>query len=126
MTPQITQYQATQAGGPFIRIQIPQHLPNPNEVSVRIKAIGLNPLDTYQFFYGFRVEKWPLLLGSDASGVVEAVGDGVRGFVPGDEVFGNFVGGMRGAARQEVAVTLESRLARKPERLSWEECASLP
>ncbi|MDR3486236.1 MAG: NADP-dependent oxidoreductase, partial [Bradyrhizobium sp.] len=67
----------------------------------------------------------PLTLGSDLSGIVEAVGPGVTGFKPGDHVFGvtnpRFVG-----AYAEYAVASADMIARKPARLDDEEAASAP
>jgi len=59
--------------------------PGPGEVRVRNTAIGVNFIDTYQ-----RSGLYPLTLpsglGTEAAGVVEAVGDGVQRLSPGDRV----------------------------------------
>lgn len=64
------------------------------EVLVRIQAASLNPPDLY-LRDGYRAlpPEWqpkpnfPLILGTDVSGVIAAVGDGVDGFSVGDEVY---------------------------------------
>lgn len=64
------------------------------EILVRVHAIGLNPPDWY-LRDGFKSlpPEWqpqvnfPLILGTDISGVVETVADDVKGFFPGDEVY---------------------------------------
>jgi len=59
--------------------------PGPGEVRVRNTAIGVNFIDTYQ-----RSGLYPLTLpsglGTEAAGIVEAVGSGVQGLAPGDRV----------------------------------------
>lgn len=77
----------TKTGGPEVIEWIDVDLPAPQagEVRVRHTAVGLNYIDTYQ-----RSGLYPLALpsgiGSEAVGVVEAVGEGVLGFAPGDRV----------------------------------------
>ncbi|WP_166973383.1 NADP-dependent oxidoreductase [Brevibacterium atlanticum] len=68
--------------------ELPRPKPRPNEILVRVQAAGLNPTDwKHRSGHGF-IDKLPLVLGWDVSGVVEAVGIGVATFKPGDEVFG--------------------------------------
>jgi NADPH:quinone reductase-like Zn-dependent oxidoreductase len=63
-------------------------------------------------------------LGSDIAGTVEAVGDGVTGLKPGDEVYGDNLQLKGGFA--EFAVAPEKALARKPEALSFAEASTIP
>jgi NADPH2:quinone reductase len=74
-------------GGPEViqwrEIDLPE--PGPGEVLLRHEAIGLNFIDTY-FRSGLYPTALPATLGSEAAGVVEAVGDGVGAFKPGDKV----------------------------------------
>ena len=64
------------------------------EVLIRVRAAGINPPDWY-LREGYRMlpPEWrpevsfPVIVGTDVSGVVEAVAPDVRGFVAGDEVF---------------------------------------
>jgi NADPH:quinone reductase-like Zn-dependent oxidoreductase len=60
--------------------------------------------------------------GRALAGVVAAVGAGVSGFSPGDEVYGTAAGG----TFAEYAVTTPARLAAKPARLSFEQAAAVP
>ena len=55
------------------------------EVKIRTRTISVNPTD-YKARSGASGGALPMLLGRDAAGVVEAVGNGVAGFAPGDEV----------------------------------------
>lgn len=59
--------------------------PRPDEVRIRVAASGLCHSD-YHVVSGDLVSDFPIVLGHEASGVVEAVGSDVRGLVPGDRV----------------------------------------
>src|ERR1700676_2324470 len=79
----------TQAGGPevleFIEMQVPA--PGPNEVRIKVKAIGINRAEAM-----WRNDKYvespifPAGLGYDSAGIVDAVGKDVTDFVVGDVV----------------------------------------
>ena len=77
-------------GTPLVLREIEKPNVGPGQVLVKIKASGVNPLDTK-----IRAGKaahakrtLPAVLGLDLAGVVEEVGTGVNDFTPGDEVFG--------------------------------------
>ena len=77
-------------GGPEVLQvkELPAPAPGPGEVLVRVVASGTNPVEAKLRKNG----SWaglqrPVVLGYDASGVVEAVGPGVGDFAAGDEVF---------------------------------------
>src|ERR1700704_4452886 len=63
--------------------------PGPAQVVVRVKAAGVNPYDTYMRSgaYGARNPQLPFTPGSDAAGIVEAVGPDVTDLAGGDRVF---------------------------------------
>lgn len=70
------------------------------EVLVRVRASGVNPLDT-KIRAGLAAhakQPLPAVLGLDMAGIVEEVGDSVTAFKPGDEVYGmtGGVGGLQG------------------------------
>ncbi|MDB5742000.1 MAG: Alcohol dehydrogenase, zinc-binding domain protein [Polaromonas sp.] len=77
--------QIHQHGGPeelqLVQVQVGE--PGPGEIRIRHKAIGLNFIDVYQRS-GLYQLPMPLQLGMEASGVVEAVGQGVTHLQPGD------------------------------------------
>ncbi|MEV0579385.1 NADP-dependent oxidoreductase [Streptomyces sp. NPDC050392] len=77
-------------GGPEVlgEARVPRPTPGPSEILVSVRAAGLNPTDWKHRAGGLFVNRLPLILGWDVSGVVEAVGFGVTLFEPGDEVFG--------------------------------------
>lgn len=64
---------------------------------------------------------FPFSLGSEFSGVVREVGDGVTDFAPGDEVFGSAPGG----AMRERVVAPTARAFHKPKRVSFEQAAGI-
>src|SRR5260221_3541454 len=70
--------------------------PVPGEVLLRIEAAGVNPVDVYirSGQYG-RLPGLPYTPGLDGAGLVEAIGDGVTGWRPGDRVY---VGGAAGGS----------------------------
>lgn len=105
--------------------------PGRDEVLVRVRAAAANPYDwrhlrsdphLVRISAGLRRPKPGSILGADLAGVVESVGSDVRGFAPGDEVFGVV---SLGAFAQAVAVPQET-LAAKPAVLSFEEAAAVP
>lgn len=105
---------------------VPRPSPGPGEVLVRVAAAGVAPWDALIRDGKSKVSPPPpLTLGSDFSGVVEAVGTGVDRFRAGDEVYGvtnaQFVG-----ANAEFAVASALMVGPKPQRLTNLEAASLP
>lgn len=85
-------------GGPEVLEWIDLELPPPaaHEVCVRHTAIGVNFSDINLRNGGFYLgdgPRFPLVLGNEAAGLVETVGAGVEGFVPGDRVAYAGVGG---------------------------------
>ncbi|MEM7122985.1 MAG: zinc-binding dehydrogenase [Pseudomonadota bacterium] len=100
----------------------------PHDVLVRLKAAGLNPFDVHLRRSGPLIkDDQPIILGSDGAGIVEAVGDKVRGILQGEEVafcYGG-IGGDPGTYA-EFAVVPAHSLARKPENVSFAEAAAAP
>lgn len=76
-----------EVGGPEVLTweEIPLSAPKPGEVRVRHTAIGLNFIDVY-YRTGLYPTPLPAILGSEAVGIVEAIGEGVTGFAVGDRV----------------------------------------
>jgi NADPH:quinone reductase len=101
----------------------------PREVLVRVRASGVNPLDTKIHAGAAAHARHPLpaILGIDLAGVVEQTGRDVTRFNPGDEVYGmtGGVGGVPGSLAEFAAVDADL-LAPKPANLSMREAAALP
>lgn len=98
------------------------------EVLIRLKAAGVNPIDTKLRKRGtFYPDKMPAILGCDGAGIVEAVGSAVQRFRPGDEVyFCNGGLGDRPGNYAEYAIADERFVARKPRILGFAEAAAAP
>lgn len=103
--------------------------PREGEVLVRVRAAGANPVEWHlvrgepfliRMMNGLRRPK-DGDVGFDVAGVVEEIGPGVTDLRPGDEVFGHGNGSFAELTRAKSA-----RLTRKPERLSFEQAASVP
>jgi len=79
--------QILQTGGPEVLTlaELPIPTPGPGQVLIMIAATGVNFIEIY-FREGRYKAPLPLIPGSEAAGVVEAVGDGVTGFAVGDAV----------------------------------------
>jgi NADPH2:quinone reductase len=115
--------------GPLELTDLPTPKAERGQVLVRVKAAGLNPLDTKIRSGNAAHAKHPLplVLGIDMAGTVEAVGEGVSGFSVGDDVYGmtGGVGGLQGSLAQFQAVDARL-LAHKPKNLSMKEAAAIP
>ncbi|MDY6896740.1 MAG: zinc-dependent alcohol dehydrogenase family protein [Cyanobacteriota bacterium] len=102
--------------------------PQNTELLVRLKAAGINPIDTKLRKRGtFYPDKMPAILGCDGAGIVEAVGAEVKRFQVGDEVF--FCSGGLGEHQGNYAefTTVEERfVAKKPKSVSFIEAAAAP
>lgn len=98
------------------------------ELLVRLKAAGINPIDTKLRKRGtFYPDKMPAILGCDGAGIVEAVGTGVQKFRVGDEVYFCSGGlGDRNGNYAEYTVVSEGLAAHKPKTLSFAEAAAAP
>ncbi|MEU2788713.1 NADP-dependent oxidoreductase [Streptomyces sp. NPDC007100] len=115
-------------GGPEVLtiVDAPEPRPLPTEVLVRVKAIGLNPLEARLRAGEFPlIGRPPFVLGWDISGVVEQTPQTWR-FRPGDEVFGMPLFPRAANAYAEVVSAPALHLARKPAALSHVEAAALP
>lgn len=108
--------------------EVPRPEPGPGQVLVRVRAAGVNPVDWKVRRGRLRLvhrPRFPLVLGCDVAGEVEAVGAEVTAFAPGDPVM-CYLGAPAGGGYAEWAVASEAAVAPKPPRLSWEEAAALP
>lgn len=88
--------QAVRTGGPEVLevVELADPTPGPGEILIRHQAVGLNFIDTYHRG-GLYPMPMPAVLGTEGAGIVEAVGEGVTRFSPGDRV--GYAGGPVGA-----------------------------
>ena len=108
----------------------PKPVPGKGEVLIRVKAAGVNPVDTKirEGLLRFRLpHMFPVILGWDAAGVVEEIGPGCKRFKIGDEVFSYCRKPvvMHGAYCEFIALD-EKNVAFKPAKLSFAEAAAIP
>ncbi len=97
----------------------------PQDVLVRIKAFALNPID-YKIRQSRSAEAGhPVVLGWDAAGVIEKLGEKVTGFSVGDTVY--YAGDLLRDGSYAELQAIDARLiAKKPESLSFPESAAMP
>jgi NADPH:quinone reductase-like Zn-dependent oxidoreductase len=115
---------AEKFGGPEVLRVVERQLlpPGPGQVGVRVKAIGVNPVDL-KILAGTRgrAPDLPWQPGFEAAGVVTEVGPDVTAWRPGDEVIVFRAAGTYASA----LVVPEGALTVKPASLSWEQAAGL-
>ncbi len=109
---------------------VPRPEPKDNEVLVRVHAAGINPIDCKTRagtgIAGRFTDPFPLILGWDISGVVEAVGDAVANFAVGDEVYGMPRFPDIAAAYAEYVTVPATEVAHKPVSIDHTQAAALP
>jgi NADPH:quinone reductase-like Zn-dependent oxidoreductase len=105
---------------------VPQPVPGPAQVLVRVKAAGINPGEA-KIREGLLASRWPTAFpsgeGSDLAGIVEQAGPGVTAVAVGDEVIG-WVNTRTSHA--EYAVVEAANLTAKPATVPWQVAGALP
>jgi NADPH:quinone reductase len=113
-------------GGPeVLRLDaVPDLKAGAGQVVVRVKAVGVNPVDTYirTGTYGARKPALPYTPGMDAAGVVETVGAGATRWKPGDRVY---VSESVSGTYAEQALCEESQVHALPHKLSFAQGAAV-
>ncbi|RKO84797.1 zinc-binding alcohol dehydrogenase [Blyttiomyces helicus] len=107
-------------------VLIPVQKPTGRDILVSVKAVSVNPVDYMKRSGAFdqKLDE-PLVLGYDASGVVEAVGEDVKLFKKGDEVM--YAGAMtRSGSNAPYQIVDERIVAAKPKTWSYADSAALP
>ena len=99
--------------------------PGPDEVRVKVMAVGLNPVDYKTAEWGWQSWLWPHILGLDVAGSIEAVGSEVNSWKPGDRVF--YHGDLsKPGGYAEFAVAPAHILAKIPSEVRFENAAAIP
>lgn len=116
-------------GGPeVLRIEnIDVAAPGPNEIRILVKALGLNRAEAMlRAGHYLEAPKFPSGLGYEASGLIESLGPGVKGFALGDAVsIIPPLSMIQWPAYGELATFPAEVVVKHPESLSWEEAAAL-
>lgn len=107
---------------------VPKPTINDNQILIQQYATSINPID-WKLREGYLKDgfnfEFPIILGWDSAGVVAEVGKNVSQFKVGDRVFSRPATTAQGTYAEFVAVE-ESRVAKIPENVSFEEAASVP
>jgi NADPH:quinone reductase len=115
-----------QTGSESLRdIDVPKPSPRGRDLLVKIEAASVNPVDVKTRSRVPRNKKEATILGFDGAGIVESIGDQVRHFKPGDEVFyaGTLV---RPGTYAEYHLVDERIVGPKPKSLGFAEAAAVP
>jgi NADPH2:quinone reductase len=103
--------------------EVPQPIPAAGQVLVQVHAVGVNPYDTYMRNGAYAVKPpLPYTPGSDAAGLVEAVGEGVSEFKPGDRVY---VAKTLSGAYAEYTLSLAGQVHHLPSQITYSQGAGL-
>ena len=112
-------------GGPEVMKleDVPELVPGPGQVLVRVRAVGVNPVDTYIRAGQHAVKpSLPYTPGSDAGGVVELIGEGVTSVKPGDSIY---VAGTISGSYAALTLCSESQVHRLPSHITFEQGAAV-
>ena len=112
-------------------MELPKPTLRPGTLIIRVAAGGMNPFDwklTDGILDGKMPHKFPLIMGTDGAGTVEAVGEGVTRFKAGDHVYGQFIHAPIGeGAFAEYAIVPDTVIiSRAPVKISLTEAAAIP
>lgn len=114
--------------------EVEKPVPKNDELLIKVKATSINEWDygiltanmfANRILFGLLRPKKINILGCDVSGIIETVGKDVKGFKPGDEVFGDLSGDHWGGLAEYVTCTENSIQLKSPD-MSFEEAAAIP
>jgi NADPH:quinone reductase-like Zn-dependent oxidoreductase len=116
-------------GGPEVAKleEVPRPEPKEDEILIRVIAASVNPVDV-AIRKGYLAElignKFPIIMGMDAAGVVEKTGAKITKFKTGDSVFAFFTLASQGGYA-EFVIAKESEAALKPKRVTYAQAAAV-
>src|SRR5208282_3203841 len=117
--------QVHETGGPeVLRLEeIPDPRPTAGQVLVRVKAVGVNPVETYLRSGAYPVRApLPYTPGTDGAGTVEAAGPQAKRFKTGDRVY---LGGSVSGTYAELTLSEEAQVHLLPKNLSFAQGAAI-
>jgi len=120
-------YQSQELDSPtaLLDLKVPDPVPGPRDLVVRVRAVAVNPVDTKVRRRRDATGTTPVILGWDAAGEVTAAGAECRLFRTGDRVY--YAGDRdRPGCNSEWHAVDERIVARMPDGVDWEEAAALP
>jgi len=121
----LTRYLAIEDPQSLLDVELESPLARGHDLLVRVEAVSINPVDAKLRAPKPQVETTPKVLGYDAAGVVEAVGESVTLFKPGDEVF--YAGDVtRAGTNAQLHLVDERIVGRKPRSLDFAHSAAVP
>ncbi|PSL27667.1 NADP-dependent oxidoreductase [Chitinophaga ginsengisoli] len=112
-------------------MELPKPQVKPGTILVRVAAAGINPFD-WKLIDGILDGKmphnFPMVLGVDGAGTVEAIGEGVTHFKQGDKIYGQFIHSPigEGSYAEYVVVPEKAAISHAPTTISLVEAAAMP
>src|SRR5437879_2349464 len=100
--------------------QIPDPKPAAGQVVIAVKAIGVNPVDSYIRAGKYGPREFPFTPGFDVAGTIESVGPGVTRLKPGDRVYASRT--ITGAYAEKTAVD-QNNVYPLPQNISFQQGA---
>ena len=118
-------------GASPVVMQLPIPAAGPGQIRIKLAAAGMNPMDASLASGEWRPAPaiFPMVLGVDGAGIVDALGEGVTRFSRGERIFGQLLLapiGSTGTYAEYVAVTADAPLAPVPEGLDLIVAAAIP
>ena len=109
----------------LVEVEVPTPEPGARDLLVRVKAVSVNPVDVKVRSRQKTVETEPRIIGWDAAGVVESIGNDVSLFKAGDEVY--YAGDItRPGCNSQYHLVDERIVGCKPTSLTFEQSAAMP
>jgi NADPH:quinone reductase-like Zn-dependent oxidoreductase len=120
----------TYGASPVVREDIADPAPGPGELLLRVASSSMNAFDlsvAAGMLQGRMEHQFPVILGRDYAGTVEAVGEGTQRFAPGDQVFGIVVRMVlgEGGFAEHIAVPEAMGAARLPQGIPLAQAGAL-
>jgi NADPH2:quinone reductase len=121
----LTHYLPIDDPNALLDVDLPKPDPDAHDLLVRVEAVSINPVDAKLRAPKAQVENPPKVLGYDAAGIVEAIGDKVTLFKPGDAVY--YAGDVtRAGTNAQFHLVDERIVGHKPRALDFAHAASVP